>query len=486
MLFSSVSFLYYFFPIVLLAYFLVPVRNGSVRARNFVLLGASIVFYMWGEPVYVLLMLGQAVSGWFFGLLIERGRGRGDKRLMKLALFGAVAVGVGCLGFFKYSDFFIANANALFGASAGLLRLALPIGISFYTFQILSYDIDLYSGAAKVQKNLPAFATYVTLFPQLIAGPIVRYVHVEEALGSRKHTPEDFRLGARRFVFGLAKKVLIANTLGELVAVYKASEAGGESSALFVWLYAAAYALHIYFDFSGYSDMAIGIGRIFGFRFLENFNYPYIAASVTDFWRRWHISMSSWFRDYVYIRLGGNRVRPLRHLFNIVFVWLLTGFWHGAGWNFILWGLYYALLLLLEKYILSRFAFLNNNKAPARFPLSALRHFYVMLAFLVGWIFFDADTLSQGAGRLSAMFGGADAFAGPEPLYYLRSYLVPLAVAALGATPLPARAAACLAASGRGAKALSVLEPVFVLALLIVVTAYLVDGSFNPFIYFRF
>jgi len=409
---------------------------------------------------------------------------------MKIALFGGVAVGIGGLGFFKYSDFFIVNANSLFGTAAALLGLALPIGISFYTFQILSYEIDLYRGKVRVQRNLPVFATYVMLFPQLVAGPIVRYIQVEEALSNRKVSFEDFHCGVRRFVFGLAKKVLLANTLGELVTIYKTAETDGGSSALYVWLYVAAYAFHIYFDFSGYSDMAVGLGRIFGFRFPENFNYPYIAASVTDFWRRWHMTMSFWFRDYVYIPLGGNRVSPARHLFNILLVWFITGFWHGAGWNFIVWGLYYALLLLFEKHVLK----LNDAGPgsgagvirPGAGLFRGLRHVYVAAAFLVGWVFFDAETLSQAGTRLSMMFGGAELLAGREAIYYLRSYAVPLLAAVIGATPLPARLAARLSAAKNGAKAMAVLEPVYIFALLIVVTAYLVDGSFNPFIYFRF
>jgi alginate O-acetyltransferase complex protein AlgI len=477
MLFSSVTFLYYFFPVVLAAYFLTPMPGGRTSPRNGVLLVASIVFYMWGEPVYVLLMLGQAFSGWAFGLLVERWRG--NRRLSRAALTAAIAVGVGCLMFFKYTDFFIANANTAFGTSVSALKIALPIGISFYTFQILSYDIDLYRGNVKAQRSFLTFAAYVALFPQLIAGPIVRYAHVERALGERRHSVRGFAYGARRFVIGLGKKVLIANVLGELVEICKSDGgAGGENSVLFAWLYICAYALHIYFDFSGYSDMAIGIGNIFGFQFRENFNYPYIARSVTDFWRRWHISLSGWFRDYVYIPLGGNRVGPGRHFFNIVLVWFLTGFWHGAGWNFIFWGLFFAAVLLAEKHALGRF--LEN--APA-----IVAHLYVILCFLVGWVFFDAANMAEAGARLGAMFGaGTDSIAGPDSLYYLRSYLVPLLAGAVGATPLPAKAVAAAAWTRRGAKALTALEPLCVFGLLIVVTAYLVDGSFNPFIYFRF
>ncbi|MDR0876309.1 MAG: MBOAT family protein [Clostridiales Family XIII bacterium] len=472
MLFSSVTFLYYFLPVVLIVYFLVPMPHGSTALRNAVLLAASIVFYMWGEPVFVLVMLGQTACGWVFGLLIEKWRDQ--PRKAKAALVCAIVVSLAALGFFKYADFFIENVSLLIGVPLAALKIALPIGISFYTFQILSYDIDLYRGNANVQRNFLSFATYVTIFPPLIAGPIVRYVQIENELGRRRTTLSDFADGIRRFVIGLGKKVLIANVLGELVAIYKASD---ESSVLFVWLYVVAYALHIYFDFSGYSDMAIGIGRMFGFRFPENFNYPYIAASVTDFWRRWHISLSSWFRDYVYIPLGGNRVTPARHIFNILLVWFLTGFWHGAGWNFILWGLFYAAILLLEKYAIGGIL--------ARLPI--LSHLFVILCFLVSWVFFDAATLAEATGRLGLMFGaGADVKVGPESLYYLRSYLVPLIAAGIGATPLPARLAGAVFGTAKGASVRTVAEPVFLAVILITVTAFLVDGSFNPFIYFRF
>jgi alginate O-acetyltransferase complex protein AlgI len=393
--------------------------------------------------------------------------------------------------FFKYTDFFIGNVNVLFGTSVAALKLALPIGISFYTFQILSYDIDLYRGNAKVQRNFLTFATYVALFPQLIAGPIVRYTHVEQTLEQRRQTIDDFSGGARRFVIGLGKKVLLANVLGELIDIYKT---GDENSVLFAWLYIIAYAFHIYFDFSGYSDMAIGLGRIFGFRFHENFNYPYISKSVTEFWRRWHISLSSWFRDYVYIPLGGNRVKPVRHIFNIVFVWFLTGFWHGAGWNFILWGLFFAAMLLIEKYGFSRLGDrLNGRQETTRadFVRSVLirivRHIYVMLCVLLSWTLFDAGTMAEAWTRIGALFGvGTDSLTDVESLYYLRSYLVVLIVAAIGSTPLPATFVKKLLESRRGGAAMTVIEPVFIALLLIVCTAYLVDGSFNPFIYFRF
>jgi alginate O-acetyltransferase complex protein AlgI len=318
------------------------------------------------------------------------------------------------------------------------------------------------------------FATYVSLFPQLIAGPIVRYADVAAELRQRRHSIEDFAAGSRRFVLGLAKKVLIANVLGQLVSIYKSS---GDTSVLAAWMYSFAYSLHIYFDFSGYSDMAIGMGHMFGFHFLENFNYPYISESVTEFWRRWHISLSSWFRDYVYFPLGGSRVPRPRHIFNILVVWLLTGFWHGAGWNFIAWGLYFAALLLLEKFVL--------KDVLKRLP-KAVSHLYLILCVLVGWVFFDMSTLPAAAAKIGLMFGaGASGLTSPECLYYLRSYMVPLIVGVIGCTPLPFRAAAAIN-GGKAGRAMVWLEPLAIAVLLLLCTAYLVDGSFNPFIYFRF
>jgi len=372
---------------------------------------------------------------------------------------------------FKYVDFFINNINIMFNTDFGVLALLLPVGISFYTFQTLSYTIDLYRGRIEVNRSLLDFATYVTMFPQLVAGPIVRYATVEKMLFNREHSIENVAIGMRRFVIGLAKKVLIANVMGELVNIYGYSS---ESSVLFAWLYVLAYALQIYFDFSGYSDMAIGLGRIFGFRFLENFNYPYIARSITDFWRRWHISLSVWFRDYVYFPLGGSRTSSGRHIFNIVFVWFLTGFWHGAEWNFIVWGLYFALVLLIEKYILHKLL----DKAP-RF----ICHGYVIFVALISWAFFDAANMAGAFTTLSQMFGiGADSLAGAESIYYLRSYFVPLIIGIIGSTQIPKLLATKLSAN----KSILITEPIVVVLLLLISTAYLVDGSFNPFIYFRF
>ncbi|MDR1737130.1 MAG: MBOAT family protein [Oscillospiraceae bacterium] len=478
MLFSSPTFLFYFLPITLIVYFLTPMlkKRGadaewrSPRIRNLVLLAVSLVFYAWGEPRYVFLMAAQCASAWGFGLLIDRYRG---KKAAKAWMIASVAVSLSGLIFFKYANFFIGNINGLFGGDIPLIGLLMPIGISFYTFQIVSYTFDLYRGQTEVQRSVFDFSTYVALFPQLIAGPIVRYADVALEIGRREHTVSRFSMGARRFVIGLGKKMLLANVFGELVDIYKRS---GEKSVLFVWLYLFAYSLQIYFDFSGYSDMAIGLGHIFGFKFLENFNYPYIADSITDFWRRWHMSLSSWFRDYVYIPLGGNRVSARRHIFNIFVVWALTGFWHGADWNFIIWGVFFGVMLTVEKFFLIK----ALGKAPR-----ALRHIYVILIVFISWSFFDATggagTIATALGR---MFGvGADALAGREALYYLKSYALPLAVGIIGVTPLPKK----LAEKVLTRKTLgSVLEPLAVAALLVTATAAMIDGSFNPFIYFRF
>ena len=464
MLFSSIPFLYYFLPCVLLIYFLAP-----KRLKNTVLLVFSLAFYAWGEPKYVFLMLGTLAAGYLAGLLIERFRG---SAAAKAVLILSAALDLALLGFFKYADFFIANFNAATGLSVPLLRIALPIGISFYTFQVLSYAIDVYRGTP-AQRNPVDLAAYIALFPQLIAGPIVRYGDIAAQLGSRTHSFERYALGARRFVLGLAKKVLIANQLGALCAAFRASEA----SVLFHWLYAIAFSLQIYFDFSGYSDMAIGLGKVFGFDFLENFNYPFISKSITEFWRRWHISLGSWFRDYVYIPLGGNRVGRARHLLNILTVWLLTGFWHGAAWNFVLWGLYFAALLMLEKFWLR--PHLEKHRA--------LSHFYVLLLVLFSFVLFNADSLRGALLDLGGCFGaGGIPFANAEFLHHFRSYAIVLILAAIGATPLPARLMARLRTHETADRVIAVLEPLALAALLLTVTAFLVDGSFNPFLYFRF
>ena len=461
MLFSSIPFLFYFLPVVIGLYFLLP-----GKLKNLWLLLSSLFFYAWGEPKYVLLMVSTIGLFYGCGFAIDRCE---SKRWKRFWLAISVVISLGLLAVFKYADFFIDSFNDLTGIGLPLLRLALPIGISFYTFQCLSYTVDLYRGAAKVQKSIINFGAYVSLFPQLIAGPIVRYVDVAKQLEYRSHSWEDFCLGLRRFLVGLGKKILIANQLGQLCDLFRDS---GEKSVLFYWMYAIAFTLHIYFDFSGYSDMAIGLGRIFGFRFVENFNYPYLSRSVAEFWRRWHISLGSWFRDYVYIPLGGNRVSRGRWVFNILAVWMLTGLWHGAAWNFVLWGLVYAAALLLEKWI-----------TPLQKLPDIFRRMYVLLVVICGFVLFNAADLSQAAADLKGMFGfgGAPLVSG-ESLYYLRSYALLFVAAIIGATPLVKRVGEKLA----GTKVGAVLQPLVLIGLLLICTAYLVDGSFNPFLYFRF
>lgn len=466
MLFSSIPFLYYFLPCVLILYFVVP-----KCLKNTVLLLSSLVFYAWGEPKYVLLMVVSITLGYVFGLLIEVWRGT---KLSKLFLILSIVTSIGLLGYFKYADFFIANFNAVTGLSVPLLKIALPIGISFYTFQILSYTVDVYRGEVKAQRNYISLAAYVALFPQLIAGPIVRYSDIAAQLESRTHSFSNVALGTRRFILGLAKKVLIANALGELCDIFKESN---DKSVLFFWLYAIAFTLHIYFDFSGYSDMAIGLGKIFGFDFLENFDYPYISGSITEFWRRWHMSLGSWFRDYVYIPLGGNRVSKARWFLNIFIVWMLTGFWHGAAWNFIVWGLFFAILLIIEKLWLLKP--LKKSKV--------LNHIYVMFFVIISFVIFNAADMKEAFSYIGGMFGaGGIPFISEEWLYYLRSYGVVLIVAIIGATPLVKKLVLSVKKKSTGEKIMNIAEPIMLVALLLVITAYLVDGSFNPFLYFRF
>jgi len=469
MVFSTPEFLYYFLPIMLIVYFLTPMPKGSPRLRNLTLLVASLVFYAWGEPRYVFLMLAQCFFSWGFSLLINKYRGTKAATVLMIL---SITVSFSGLLFFKYANFFITNVNGFVGANIPLIKLLMPIGVSFYTFQFVSYTVDLYKGQIDIQRNLLDFSTYVALFPQLIAGPIVRYSDIARELTKREHNWSQFASGSRRFIIGLGKKMLLANLFGELVDIYKQS---GNQSVLFVWIYLFAYTLQIYFDFSGYSDMAIGLGKIFGFKFPENFNYPYIADSITNFWRRWHMSLSSWFRDYVYIPLGGNRVKLQRHIFNILIVWMLTGFWHGADWNFILWGGYFGIVMLVEKIFLSKIL----EKTP-----KVLRHVYVMLILFVSWAFFDALEFSTAFTTIGRMFGsGASEFAGSEALYYLRSYALPFIVGIIGVTPLVKTLGKRLSAQKLR---VTVVEPAALLLILIATTTSMVDGSFNPFIYFRF
>ena len=459
MLFSSIPFVFYFLPAVLALYFAVP-----FRFKNAVLLVFSLVFYGWGEPVYLLLMALSILMGWGLGLLMER-----FPRKKRLLLILSAIISLGLLGWFKYAGFAAATLNAL-GLSLPVPQVSLPIGISFYTFQILSYTIDVYRGDVAAQRSIVDFGAYVSMFPQLIAGPIVRYSDVARQLEHREHSLQKASLGVRRLLLGLGKKILLANQLGQLTQLYRESS---QQSVLFVWMYAVAFALQIYFDFSGYSDMAIGLGRIFGFDLLENFDYPFLSRSASEFWRRWHMSLGTWFRDYVYIPLGGSRVRPGRYLLNVLIVWALTGLWHGAAWNFVLWGLLFALLLTVEKFWL--------GKPMARLPGWLVRP-PVLAVLLMSFVLFNAASLPQAWSDLRGMVGCGLPLSSQESLYYLRSYGPLLAVSVLGATPVVKNAAKRLERTRLG----PVLEPVLLCALLLAVTAFLVAGSYNPFLYFRF
>ncbi len=460
MLFSSIPFLYYFLPAVMLLYFLMPWRG-----KNTVLLLASLFFYGWGEPKLLALMVFTIALFYLCGLAIGRAEKQGWR---KFWLTVSIVISIGLLAVFKYADFALTAFNGLTGLSLPLLKLALPVGISFYTFQCLSYTIDVYRGTVPAQKDPISFGAYVALFPQLIAGPIVRYVDVARELKSRTHSWENAAWGIRRFLVGLGKKILLADQFALVAKLFRDS---GEPSLVFAWMYAIAFTLNIYFDFSGYSDMAIGLGRIFGFHFLENFNYPYLSKSVTEFWRRWHISLGSWFRDYVYIPMGGNRVKKSRWVFNILTVWMLTGLWHGAAWNFVLWGLLFA-LLLIEKWV------------PVLGKLPALaRHGYVLLLVVLSFVLFNADSLTQAGRDIASLFGfGGLPLVTAETAYYLRSFAPLFLVGILGCGPW----VKTLAGRLRQTKAGPVLEMALLAGLLLTCTAYLVDGSFSPFLYFRF
>ena len=463
MVFSSLLFLFVYLPLTLLVYYAAP------RAwRNFILFFVSLVFYGWGEPVYIALMLFSITINYAAGFLVVKYRGL-DK-LARRVVFGSVAVNLLLLIFFKYYDFLAVSFTQLTGLALPALGLGLPIGISFYTFQAMSYPIDVYRSDADVQRSFIRFGAFVTLFPQLIAGPIIRYKDVADQLNAREHSAEKFSSGVLKFTVGLCKKVLLANNIGRLWDATFATPTS-ELSALGAVLGVAAFSFQIYFDFSGYSDMAVGLGRMLGFEFLENFNYPYISKSITEFWRRWHISLSTWFRDYVYIPLGGNRVSRLKNYRNIFVVWMLTGLWHGASWNFLLWGVYFAILLMLEK------AFLLNwlKKAPA-----ALAHLYTLLLVMLSWAIFAIEDFGALGAYLGAIFGGAP-LANGAFWYNLRSYLPLLIVLCIASTPLAAKLYGRIPERVR-----AVLSPVLVLAGLLVSTAYLVDSTYNPFLYFRF
>ena len=468
MLFSSIVFLFSFLPAVMILYYLLP-----VRFRNVILLLASLVFYAWGEPVYLFLMLLSILFNYFSGLDIARNLQ--DKRAAKRSLVFNLIINLAVLGFFKYEGFVLDTLNGILPVHISYHALPLPIGISFYTFQILSYIIDVYRGNVKVQTNLPNFALYVTMFPQLIAGPIVQYADVDEQLASREVSRTKFGEGSMYFIRGLAKKVLLANTLG-MIFTEVSGLAKGNIAVMTAWLGAFAYMFQIYFDFSGYSDMAIGLGKMFGFEFNMNFNYPYVSKSITEFWRRWHISLSSWFRDYVYIPLGGNRVSKIKHIRNLLIVWFLTGLWHGAAWNFVAWGLYYGVILIIEKYLLS--------PVLDRLP-DVVRHIYSIVLVVIGWVLFFSSSFGQAADYIRVMFGaGAHGFADRESMYLLTSNLILWLILIFGSTPLVHFRYEHMLRTKKWNT--TIINSVVYAALFIVCIAYLVTETYNPFLYFRF
>ena len=468
MLFSSIVFLFTFLPAVVILYYLLP-----VRFRNVILLLASLVFYAWGEPVYLFLMLLSILFNYFSGLDIARNLQ--DKRAAKRSLVFNLIINLAVLGFFKYEGFVLDTLNGILPVHISYHALPLPIGISFYTFQILSYIIDVYRGNVKVQTNLPNFALYVTMFPQLIAGPIVQYADVDEQLASREVSRTKFGEGSMYFIRGLAKKVLLANTSG-MIFTEVSGLAKGNIAVMTAWLGAFAYMFQIYFDFSGYSDMAIGLGKMFGFEFNMNFNYPYVSKSITEFWRRWHISLSSWFRDYVYIPLGGNRVSKIKHIRNLLIVWFLTGLWHGAAWNFVAWGLYYGVILIIEKYLLSTVL--------DRLP-DVVRHIYSIVLVVIGWVLFFSSSFGQAADYIRVMFGaGAHGFADRESMYLLTSNLILWLILIFGSTPLVHFRYEHMLRTKKWNT--TIINSVVYVALFIVCIAYLVTETYNPFLYFRF
>lgn len=466
MVFSSTIFLCVYLPLVLLGYYICPKKG-----RNLFLLIASLVFYAWGEPKYVFLMIFSILVNYIFGRLMDKHRE--NKKRLKLMLVLSVVIDIGLLSVFKYTDFIITNVNAIFGANFDLLNIALPIGISFYTFQAMSYTIDVYRNDVRVQKNLIDFGMYITMFPQLIAGPIVRYADVQDQLADRSVTTADFSEGIMRFVVGLGKKVLLANQMGAVWSEIYAL--GGDVSALMAWTGAIAYTFQIYFDFSGYSDMAIGLGRMFGFKFPENFRYPYQSVSITDFWRRWHITLSTWFKEYLYIPLGGNRHGLARQALNLLIVWSLTGFWHGAGWNFVMWGLYYFVILFIEKLFLLK----ALDKLPKFF-----RHVYALLLIIIGWVIFASDDVSVLLPFLGSMFGANGAIGGMD-VYTLLTKAVLLIICCVASTELPKKLFLS-AAGAMNEKAAFTLKSVLTIALLALSMILLIGDSYNPFLYFRF
>ena len=463
MVFSSITFLFYFLPIVLIIYYLMP-----NKLKNVVLLVASLLFYFWGEPKYIVVMIFSIILAYIFGNLIDKYK---NSKYRVVFMIIPILISVGILIYFKYANFIIKNINLYLSQEIDLINVILPIGISFYTFQLISYIVDVYRGDVKPQKNILKLATYVCLFPQLIAGPIVRYKDIEKQLEKRECNIDKFSAGVRRFIIGLGKKVLIANVVGNLVTIFLASN---EKSVLFYWMYGISVMLQIYFDFSGYSDMAIGLGKMFGFEFLENFNYPYIAQSITDFWRRWHISLSTWFRDYIYIPLGGNKVSKLKWIRNLMVVWCLTGLWHGAEWNFVVWGLYFGIILIIEKLFLLKY----SEKIP-----KPIKRIYTILIVMISFIIFNGSALNEAIKNIGGLFGiGNVTLLSNESIYYFKSYFIIILVGILASTPIAKNI--CL--NKKMNKIINILEPIFLLVIFMISTSYIIDGSFNPFLYFRF
>ncbi len=470
MLFSSITFLFIFLPLTLLLYYLVP-----VRMKNYVMLAASLIFYAWGEPVYIILMILSIILNYFCGQDIYEKRD--NARAMKMSLMFGVVMNLLILGFFKYYGLLMDTINAILPIDIPYRVLALPIGISFYTFQAMSYLIDVYRKEVKPQENILYFALYISMFPQLIAGPIVRYIDIEEQLKERSINTTKFGEGAMYFIRGLAKKVVLANTFGSVYEQVAAMQMGSFST-LTAWVGAIAYAFQIYFDFGGYSDMAIGLGKMFGFEFLPNFNYPYIAKSITDFWRRWHISLSTWFREYVYIPLGGNRCTPSRHILNLLIVWMLTGLWHGAQWNFMFWGLYYGVILILEKYLWGS----KIEKLP-----SAVQHIYAFVLVLFGWVFFFSPTLGYAGQYLKVMFGiGAKGIFDKQGFFMIFTNWLLIVIAVLASAPRGYKLLKKITGCWQSEEVRAIVTCAVYIAMFLLCIAFLVTETYNPFLYFRF
>ena len=462
MVFTSINFLYYFLPTVLILYFIVPKKY-----KYLLLLISSLLFYFYGEPKYIILMIIEIVLAYFEARLIEKYK---SKEIFIFSIFIHVLL----LCIFKYTNFLITNINGIFNTNITLLNIVLPIGISFYTFQIISYLVDVYKGKVKAQKNFVSLATYVSLFPQLIAGPIVRYETINDELDNRKQTFNDFSSGISRFIIGLSKKVLIANILGELCNIFILSN---EKTILFYWIYGISYSLQIYFDFSAYSDMAIGLGRMFGFHFMENFDYPYISKSITEFWRCWHISLSSWFKDYVYIPLGGSKKGTFKLIRNILIVWLLTGLWHGSEWTFVIWGMFIGILLVIEKLLLNKYI----EKLP-----SIVRRIYTLFIIMISFIIFSGSNINESFNNIIGLFNFSNPFINKFTIHYLKDYGLVLIIAIFLSTPILKNTIIKLKENKKSNNIINILEIIVLLILLVIVTSYLIDSSYNPFLYFRF